>query len=142
VAVLPHPFTPQDREAGFRYDLSILTGPLYGGLSLQAEFSLTQILDRPLSGRMPFEEIIRENLDLGRPDMVQLIFEPRVTRRTPGRFRTRVLTDGVFPSLHFDYKNFHIKQYFKQVPGVREVGARTETTINNHTRRFHRQAAV
>jgi len=63
--VLPHPFTPQVREVGYRYDLSIL----------QAEFSLTQILDRPLSGRMLFEEIIRENLDLGGPDMVQLIFD-------------------------------------------------------------------
>jgi len=62
LARLPHPFTAQDREAGYGYDLSIL----------QAEFSLTQILDRPLSGRMLFEEIIRENLDLGRPDMVQL----------------------------------------------------------------------
>jgi hypothetical protein len=41
---------------------------------------------------MLFEEIIRENLDLGRPDMVQLIFDRRVTKRTPGRFRTRVLT--------------------------------------------------
>ena len=77
----------QDREAGYRYDLSIL----------QAGFSLTQILDRPLSGRMLFEEIIRENLDLGRPDRVQLIFDRRVTKRTPGRFRTRVLTDGVIP---------------------------------------------
>ncbi len=125
LAKLPHPFTPQDREAGYRYDLSIL----------QAEFSLTQILDRPLSGRMLFEEIIRENLDLGRPDMVQLIFDRRVTKRTPGRFRTRVLTDGVIPSLHVDYKNSRIKQYFKQVPEVREVGARTETTINN-TRDF------
>ena len=125
LARLPHPFTPQDREAGYRYDLSIL----------QAEFSLTQILDRPLSGRMLFEEIIRENLDLGRPDMVQLIFDRRVTKRTPGRFRTRVLTDGVIPSLHIDYKNSRIKQYFKQVPEVREVGARTETTINN-TRDF------
>jgi hypothetical protein len=125
LAKLPHPFTPQDREAGYRYDVSIL----------QAEFSLTQILDRPLSGRMLFEEIIRENLDLGRPDMVQLIFDRRVTKRTPGRFRTRVLTEGVIPSLHIDYKNTRIKQYYKQVPGVREVGARTETTINN-TRDF------
>jgi hypothetical protein len=122
---LPHPFTPQDREAGYRYDLSIL----------QAEFSLTQILDRPLHGRILFEEIIRENLDIGRPDMVQLIFNRRVTKRTPGRFRTRVLTDGVIPSLHVDYKNSRIKQYFKQVPEVREVGARTETTVNN-TRDF------
>jgi hypothetical protein len=122
---LPHPFTTPDREAGYRYDISIL----------QAEFSLTQVLDRPLHGRILFEEIIRENLDIGRPDMVQLIFNRRVTKRTPGRFRTRVLTDGVIPSLHVDYKNSRIKQYFKQVPDVPEVGARTETTINN-TRDF------
>jgi hypothetical protein len=125
LSMLPHPFTAADREAGYRYDLSIL----------QAEFSLTQILDRPLHGRILFEEIIRENLDIGRPDMVQLIFDRRVTKRTPGRFRTRVLTDGVIPSLHVDYKSSRIKQYFKQVPDVPEVGARTETTINN-TRDF------
>lgn len=118
---LPHPYTLQDREAGYRYDLSLL----------QAEFSLTQILDRPLSGRLLFEEILRENLDLGRPDKVQLIFDRRVTKRTPGHFRTRVLTEGVIPSLHVDYKSNRIKQYFKQVPGVREVGARTEMTVNN-----------
>ena len=121
----------EDRQAGYLYDLSIL----------QAEFSLTQILDRPLSGRIFFEEIIRENLDLGRPDMVQLVFDRRVTKKTPGRFRTRVLTDGVIPSLHVDYKNSCIKQYFQQVPEVAEVGARTETTINN-PRLLHRQAAV
>ena len=126
LARLPHPYTAQDRQAGYRYDLSIL----------QAEFSLTQILDRPLSGRIFFEEIIRENLDLGRPDMVQLVFDRRVTKKTPGRFHTRVLTKGVIPSLHVDYKNSRIKQYFKQVPGVSRVGARTETTINN-TRDFY-----
>jgi hypothetical protein len=104
--------TPQDRAAGYPYDVSIL----------QAEFSLTQILDRPLSGRI-FEEIIRENLDLGRPDQVQLIFNRRVHQRTPGRFRTRVLTEGVIPSLHVDYKSSRIKQYFKLVPGVSQVGA-------------------
>ena len=38
-----------------------------------------------------FEEVIRENLDIGRPDQMQLIFDRRVSRRTPGRFRTRVL---------------------------------------------------
>ena len=61
---LPHPFSQADRQAGYAYDLSILP----------AEFSLTQILDRPLSGRLFFEQVIRENLDLGRPDQVQLIF--------------------------------------------------------------------
>jgi hypothetical protein len=66
---------------------------------------------------------------------VQLIFDRRVRKRTPGRFRTRVLTDGVIPSLHIDSKNSRIKPYYKPVPEVREVGARTETTIHN-TRDF------
>lgn len=65
---LPHPFAPQDRRAGYQYDCSIL----------QAEFSLTQVLDRPLTGRLFFEAVIRENLDLGRPDHVQLIFARRL----------------------------------------------------------------
>jgi hypothetical protein len=120
LARLPHPFSAGDRAAGYRYEVS----------TLQAEFSLTQVLDRPLSGRIFFEEIIRENLDLGRPDQVQLIFGRRVSKRTPGRFRTRVLTEGVTPSLHVDYKNTRIKQYHKEGRALR-----TETTINN-TRDF------
>src|SRR6202161_3634526 len=117
---LPHPFTAKDRQAGYRYRISIL----------QAEFSLTQVLDRPLSGRVFFEEVIRDNLDIGRPDQVSLIFERRVSRRTPGRFRTRVITDGVVPSLHVDYKRSKIKQYHKEGQALR-----TETTIND-TRDF------
>jgi hypothetical protein len=116
LARLPHPFTAEDRRAGYRYDISIL----------QAEFSLTQVLDRPLSGRVFFEEVIRENLDIGRPDQMQLIFNRRVTKRTPGRFRTRVLTEGVTPSLHIDYKRSRIKQYHKEGRALR-----TETTIND-----------
>jgi hypothetical protein len=114
--LLPHPFTGSDRQAGYRYDLSIL----------QAEFSLTQVLDRPVQGRVFFEEVIRENLDLGRPDQVQLIFARRVTRRTPGSCRTRVITEGVIPSLHVDYKSSRIKQYYKEGRALR-----VETTINN-----------
>jgi hypothetical protein len=117
---LPHPFTAKDRAAGDRDDISIF----------QAEFSLTQVLDRPLSGRIFFEEVIRENLDLGRPDQVQLIFDRRVTKQTPGRFRTRVLTEGVTPSLHVDYKHSRIKQDHKEGRALR-----TETTIND-TRDF------
>jgi hypothetical protein len=117
---LPHPFTAADREAGYRYEVSIL----------QAEFSLTQVLDRPLTGRVFFEEVIREHLDLGRPDQVQLLFDRRVTTRTPGRFRTRVITEGVIRSLHVDYKHSRIKQYHKEGRALR-----TETTIND-TRDF------
>jgi len=113
---LPHPFAPAHRAAGYRYHLSIL----------QAEFALTQVLDRPLTGRCFFEEVIRENLDLGRPDHMQLIFDRRITRRTPGSFRTRVLTEGVVPSLHVQYKKSKVKQYHKEGQALR-----TETTIND-----------
>lgn len=113
---LPHPFAAAHRKAGYRYALSIL----------QAEFALTQVLDRPLTGRCFFEEVLRENLDIGRPDQMQLLFNRRVTRRTPGRFRTRVLTEGVVPSLHVEYKRSRVKQYHKEGQALR-----TETTIND-----------
>jgi hypothetical protein len=118
--LLPHPYTASDRQAGYRYQISIL----------QAEFSLTQVLDRPVTGRVFCEEVIRENLGIGRPSQVQLIFDRRVSRTTPGKFRTRVITEGVAPSLHVDYKNTRIKQYHKEGRALR-----TETTINN-TRDF------
>jgi len=120
-ARLPHPFTAADRAAGYRYELSIL----------QAEFARTQVFDRPLSGRHLFEEIIRENLDLGRPEQVSLIFERRITKRTPGRFRTRVITQGVTPSLHISYKSTKIKQYFKE-----DRALRTETTSRRRAARL------
>ena len=116
LARLPHPFTAADRAAHIRYELSIL----------QAEFALTQVFDRPAQGRVFFEEVMRENLDLGRPDHVQLIFHRRVTKRTPSRYRTRVMTDGVTPSLHVDYKRSRIKQYYKEGRALR-----TETVVNN-----------
>jgi hypothetical protein len=119
LARLPHPFSALDRAAGYRYDLSIL----------QAEFSLTQMLDRPVAGRIFFEQVIRDNLDLGRPDRVGLVFDRSIYRgrknHTPGTFATRVVTDGVTPSLHVQYKNTQIKQYHKQGRALR-----TETTIN------------
>ena len=101
---------------GIHYDLSIL----------QAECALTQVFDRPHHGRVLFEEVKRENLDVGRSDRVQLIFDRRVIRHTPSRFRTRVITDGVTPSLHVDYKHSRIKQSFKEGRALR-----TETVIND-----------
>src|ERR1700724_1746817 len=117
---MSHPYTAADRKAGYRYQVSIL----------QAEFSLTQVLDRPVTGLVLFEEVIRENLYIGRPSQVQLIFDRRVSKKTPGRFRTRVITDGVVPSLHVDYKTTRIKQYHKEGQALR-----TETTIHD-TRDF------
>jgi hypothetical protein len=116
---LPWPMTPAERAAGYDHRLAIC----------QLEVSLTQVFHRPVQGRHFFEAVIRENLDLGRPDRVRLLFPFRITRATPRPafgYRTRVITDGVQPSLHVEYKSSHVKQYFKE-----QHALRTETTINN-----------
>jgi hypothetical protein len=125
---LPWPMTPADRAAGYDYRLAIC----------QLEVSLTHVFDQPVQGRHFFEAVIRENLDLGRPDRVGLLFPVRITRATPPPaygYRTRVITDGVQPSLHIEYKASHVKQYFKE-----EHALRTETTINNPTDFYVRKA--
>lgn len=109
---LPMPLTEEDRTAGYDWKLSIW----------QMEVSLTQVFDRPMRGREFFEEVMRDNLDLGRPDRVQLIFERRILPTTPGRFRTRVIQEGVLPSLHIEYKSFDLKQYFKEGRALRTEG--------------------
>jgi hypothetical protein len=115
-ALIPFPLTAAHAARGFTYQLS----------TLQAEVSLTQVFDRPLRGREFFETVIRDNLDLGRPDHVQLLFPRQIRRNTPGRFTTHVITKGVNPSLHIAYKHCRIKQYFKE-----ERALRTETTFND-----------
>jgi hypothetical protein len=124
LAILPNPYSCDDQAAGYTYDISVL----------QAGFSLTPVLDKPVSGRIFFDQVIHDNLAIGRPDQAGLIFGRRIIRKgpraTPGRFRTRVITDGVTPSLHVDYKNSKIKQYHKLGKAIR-----TETTIND-TRDF------
>lgn len=100
LARLPHPFTAAARAAGYRYARSLL----------QVACSLTQVLAQPRHGRLLVEQVIREHLDLGRPDQVPLIFGRHSTKRTPGRCRTRVITEGVTPSLHVDYKHSRSKQ--------------------------------
>src|SRR3954469_14615424 len=116
---LPWPMTLTERAAGDDHRLAIC----------QLEVSLTQVFDRPVQGRHFFEAVIRENLDLGRPNRVRLLFPLRLTRATPPPpfgYRTRIITDGVQPSLHVEYKSSHVKQYFKE-----QHALRTETTINN-----------
>jgi hypothetical protein len=115
---LPMPLTAEDRQAGYEHRLSIW----------QLEMSHTQVFDDPVSGQAFFEAVIRENLDLGRPDRVQLIFDRKIIKTTPGSFRTRVIEHGVQPSIHIEYKKSRVKQYFKEGRALR-----TETTINDPT---------
>lgn len=117
---LPSPLTREDLRAGYVYDLAFR----------QFEVSDTRVFDRPAAGRGFFEGVIRDHLDLGRPDQVALIFNRRITPKTPGVFRTKVITKGVDPQITCYYKSSRMKQYFKEHRALR-----TETVVGD-TRDF------
>lgn len=116
VEQLPWPLSAEDRAAGYGHRLSIW----------QLEVSHTLVFIDPEQGRALVENIIRDNLDLGRPDRVSLIFDRRVTKRTPSEFHTRVIQHGVLPSIRIRYKHSALKLYFKDGRAMR-----VETMINN-----------
>jgi hypothetical protein len=117
---LPSPFTAADLRAGYVYELAFR----------QFEVSDTRVFDRPAAGRAFFEQVIRDHLDVGRPSSVSLVFDRRVSVRTPGTFRTKVITQGVDPQISCYYRASRIKQYFKEHRALR-----TETVIGD-TRDF------
>jgi hypothetical protein len=120
--LLPSPLIAADRAAGFAWSYSIR----------QLELSDTAVFDRPQAGRAWFEAAIRDQLTLGRPDKVRIVFGRQLklqgVNQTRGRFATQVITRGVYPRIEIGYKSCRAKAYFKQ-----ERALRVETTINNAT---------
>ena len=53
------------------------------------------VFDAPRNGRAFFEALVADNLDLGRPEQLELIFGRKILPTTPGVFATRVVTRGV-----------------------------------------------
>ena len=115
---LPVPLTPTDRGRGYWWDLSMR----------QIEVSRTMVFDYPRNGRVFFEALVADNLNLGRPDRVELIFGRKVQSNTPGVFATRVVTRGVDVTINALYKHSRVKEYFKDGRAMR-----IETVINNPT---------
>src|SRR5215218_10807374 len=68
MSVLPLPLTDADRTAGYWWELSMR----------QIEVSRTLVFDAPRRARTFFEALVVDNLDLGRPDEVKLIFGRRI----------------------------------------------------------------
>jgi hypothetical protein len=115
---LPVPLTRADRARGYWWDLSMR----------QIEVSRTMVFDYPRNGRVFFEALVADNLNLGRPDRVELIFGRKVRSNTPGVFATRVVTRGVDVTINALYKHSRVKEYFKDGRAMR-----IETVINNPT---------
>jgi hypothetical protein len=93
------------------------------------EFSTTMALDKPASGRSFSGQLIRDNIGIGRPDKVSIVFGRMIRLHgktpAPGSFRTRVITSGVCPYLSLYYKKTQVRQYLKEGRALR-----TETTVN------------
>jgi hypothetical protein len=116
VARLPLPMTARDRADGYRYRLSMM----------QIEVSDTRVFDRPLRGRQWFDAVLRDQLSLGRPSEIALLFDRQVRRTTPGRFRTQIVHRDTVPTLRVDYKHATVKQYLKEGRALR-----TETVFTD-----------
>jgi hypothetical protein len=97
----------------------------------QVEVSRTLVFDAPRRARAFFEALIADNLDIGRPANVEIIFGRRIRRDTKGVFRTAIDRPAVGPDtggvvLNLFYKHSRIKQYLKDGRAMR-----IETVVNS-----------
>src|SRR5579859_7910885 len=117
---IPMPFGPADRDAGYWWECSMR----------QVEVSRTITFDEPCRARSFFEALIADNLDLGRPENVEIIFGRRVRCDTPGTFRTAIDRPVIDPDdkgvvVNIFYKHSRVKQYLKAGKAMR-----IETVVN------------
>src|SRR5262249_41308344 len=119
---IPLPLTAADRDAGFWWQLSMR----------QIETSRTLVFDDDVHARAFFEALLCENMDLGRPENVELLFRRgyrggRPTSPPPGGgFKTKIDRYCDLITLNVFYKNSRLKQYLKD-----GVALRIETVVNN-----------
>jgi hypothetical protein len=118
MAVIPTPLTTADRDVGYWWELSLR----------QVETSRTLVFDAPRRARAFFEALVADNLDLGRPDEVQLIFGRKIYANTESPFSTKVVTRGVDVIVNVFYKHSRIKEYLKEGRALR-----IETVCNSPT---------
>ena len=116
LARLPVPLTPADRGNGYWWELSMR----------QVEVARTMVFDSPGNGRVFFEALVADNLDLGRPEQIELVFGRKIRPSTPGVFATRVVTRGVDVCVNVAYKHSRSKEYFKEGRALR-----VETVVND-----------
>jgi hypothetical protein len=115
-ARLPLPSTRADRQAGYWRDISMR----------QVEIAKTITFTAPRHSRAFFEALAAGNLDLGRPDNMEIIFNRQVRCVTKGVFRTAVDRDNDGVVVNAFYRHSRIKTYLKDGRALR-----VETVIND-----------
>ena len=78
------------------------------------------------AARAFFESLVADNIGIGRPHQVAVVFGRRVQKNTLGVFRTRVFSSGTEVKLDLHYKHSRVKQYLKEGRALR-----IETVIND-----------
>jgi hypothetical protein len=126
LARLPLPLTNTDRDGGYWWEISMR----------QVEVARTIVFDAPRHARGFFEALIVDNLDLGRPHNVEIIFGRRVRRDTIGTFRTAIdRRDNGGVLLNVFYRHSRIKQYLKDGRAMRiETVCNTPRDLGCHAR--------
>ena len=114
-ARIPTPFTPFDRAAGYWWELSMR----------QVEVSRTLVFDDPRRARGFFESLVTDNVGIGRPEQVAMVFARQVRKTTKEPFRGRIFSAGTDVRMDFAYKHSRVKQYLKEGRALR-----IETVIN------------
>jgi hypothetical protein len=131
LAVLPLPLTEHDRAAGYWWELSMR----------QVEVSRTIVFAQPRYARRFFEALVADNLDIGRPEQIELIFSRWPTRRgRPSgqkRFSTWLVTQGTQVTVNAAYKHSRIKQYLKDGRALRIETVVNDTADLGCLRRLH-----
>jgi hypothetical protein len=116
MTVIPTPLTTADREAGFWWELSMR----------QVETSTTLVFDDPRRARAFFEALVADNVGIGRPGEVAMVFSRPLRRPTKHIYRQRVFGTGTEVRMDFSYKHSRVKQYLKEGRALR-----IETVIND-----------
>ena len=115
-ARLPLPLTAQDRAAGYWWDISMR----------QVEVSRTIVFDAPRATRAFFEALLVDNLDVGRPEEMQIVFGRKVRTAPTEGYRTRLLRSGDQVTLNAYFRHSRVKSYLKEGRAFR-----IETVIND-----------
>jgi hypothetical protein len=115
ITEIPTPLTAEDRAAGYWWELSMR----------QVETSRTLVFDDPRRARSFFEALVQDNVGIGRPEEVSLVFARQLRRPTQHRYQTRIFTTGTEIRIDFRYKHSRVKQYLKDGRALR-----IETVIN------------
>ena len=77
----------------------------------QVEVSRTIVFTAPRHARAFFDALVTDNLDLGRPDTIEIIFGRRVRADTASEFKTKIVSRGTEVTVNAFYKHSRIKQY-------------------------------